>query len=84
MNKYKEYHKKYYLEHKDVILERNKKWVRENKERFYELVYKSRKKKADMLRDQGLDYVWASEVKRKELYKRRNERINKSIKKEKI
>lgn len=80
----KEYYKKYYQEHKQEIIERNNQWRLDNKERFYELVYKSRKKKAQKLKEQGLDYVWKSEIKRKELYEKRNKRINRSIKKEEI
>ena len=80
----KEYHKKYYQEHKQEILERNKQWQKDNKERFYKLVYKCRKKKANALKEQGITYAWLSEKKRKEIYEGRNERINRSIEEEEV
>lgn len=76
----KEYYRRYYLEHRQEILDRNKKWRQNNKKRFYELIYKSRKKRAEVLKEKGEEFVWLSDKKRKEKY----ERINKSIKDEKI
>ena len=80
----KEYFKKYYQEHKEQIKERNNQWRLENKERFYKLIYKSRKKKAKALQDQGIDYAWHSEKERKRLYEKRDKRINRSIEKKEI
>lgn len=56
----KEYRRKYYQEHKEEMKETNKKWRLENKERYYELVYKSRKKKAMKLASEGIKYYWHS------------------------
>ena len=80
----KEYYKKYYQEHKQEIIKRNRQWRLDNKERFYELVYKSRKKKAEKLKEQGLDYVWHSKKERERLYEKRNKRISRSIKEKEI
>jgi len=73
------YNKEYYLKHKEEYLERNKKWRQENKERFYELVKKSRKKRADRLREKGEMYIWRSEPEKKRLYEKRDRRINQLI-----
>lgn len=70
------YYHDYYLKNKDKYLERNKKWRTENKERFYELVYKSRKKRAKTLQEQGELYIWLSEPERQRRYEKRNRRIN--------
>lgn len=80
----KEYAHEYYLKHKQEILERNKKWRQNNKERFYELVYKSRKKKAQELKELGLNYIWNSEKERKRLYERRTERFNRTYQEKEI
>ena len=74
---YKEYYKEYYKKHKEGYLERNKKWRTEHKDRFYKLVYKSRKKRAEALRKNGELYVWQSEPERQRRYEKRNRRINK-------
>ena len=73
------YNKKYYLEHKQEYLDRNKKWRQENKERFYELVKKSRTKKANKLKLKGEMYAWRSEPEKKKLYEKRYKRINNII-----
>lgn len=82
--KRKEYAKKYYLAHREELIERNRQWRLNHKERFYELVYKSRKKKAEELRQDGFDYVWHSAKKRSELYDKRYKRTHRSIKNEEI
>ena len=74
----KEYMHEYYLKHKQEIDERSKKWRQDNKERFYKLVYKSRKKKADVIKEKGELYCWHSDIERKKLYERRDRRINQS------
>ena len=84
MKDYKDYYKEYYKRHKEEYIERNKKWRSENKERFYELVKKSRKKKANRLREKGEIYIWRSEPERKRLYEKRNRRINQSIEQGKV
>lgn len=73
------YNREYYLKHKKEYKERNKKWREENKERFYEIIYSYRKKKADELKAKGERYCWHSEAERKRLYEKRNRRINKNI-----
>lgn len=70
------YYQEYYKKNKDKYLERNKKWREANKERFYELVYKSRKKRAERLKQEGELYVWKSNVERKKIYEKRNRRID--------
>ena len=72
----KEYRRKYYEEHREEILEKNKKWREKNKQKFNEIIYKNRRSKAERLRKQGLMYVWRTNVQRERLYKRHNERIN--------
>ena len=72
------YFQEYYRKNKDKYLERNKKWRENNKERFYELVKKSRTKKAMSLKEKGEIYIWRSEPERKILYEKRNTRINQS------
>lgn len=76
MTDYKDYYKEYYKKHRQEYLDRNKKWRTENKERFYELVYKSRKKRATRLQNNGELYIWLSEPERKRRYEKRNRRIN--------
>ena len=78
------YNHDYYIKHKEEYHARTKKWRENNKERFYEIVYNYRKRKAEELKKQGLKYCWKSEKKRKELYERRNQRINKALKNGKI
>lgn len=70
------YNREYYLKHKEEYIERNREWRKNNKERFYELVKKSRTKKAKELRLKGESYVWHSEPSRKKLYEKRDRRIN--------
>lgn len=77
MTNYKDYYKEYYKRHKEEYIERNKKWRSENKEQFYKLVYKSRKKRAERLKQEGELYIWKSDVERKRLYEKRNRRIDK-------
>lgn len=74
------YNREYYLKHKEEYRKRNSEWRKNNKERFYELVKKSRTKKANELRLKGESYVWHSEPSRKALYERRSQRINQVIK----
>lgn len=78
------YNREYYLAHKKEYLERNRKWRRENKERFYELVKKSRTKKANKLRERGEIYIWRTEPEKIKLYEKRQERINRSNKEDEI
>ena len=73
------YNHKYYEEHKEELKRKNAEWRKKNKKRFYELVKKSRTKKANELRQKGEIYVWHSEPSRKKLYERRNQRFNKVI-----
>jgi hypothetical protein len=70
------YNHEYYEKHKEEFKERNKKWRKENKKRFYELVKKSRTKRANELRERGEMYVWHSEPSRKKLYEKRDRRIS--------
>lgn len=79
-----EYNRRYYLEHKEEILKRNKIWRQNNKKRFNELIYKSRKKKAERLKREGVMYMWHSDKEREILYERRNKRINRSNKESEI
>ena len=80
----KEYRHQYYLKHKEEILESNKRWQKNNKEKFYKILYKNRKKKAQELKEKGERYCWHSEAKRKELYEQRSKRIDRRNKKRKI
>lgn len=82
--KQKQYAHEYYLKHKEEYIERNKKWRKNNKERFYKLVYKSRKKRADKLREQGEIYIWRSEPEKKRLYEKRDRRINQDVRDDEI
>ena len=75
--KRREYYKKYYQKHKKEILERNKRWRDNNKDKFRELLHKNRKEKAIKLKEKGLKYVWASNIERERLYTKYYERINK-------
>ena len=79
--KRKKYAHEYYLKHKKEMLEKQREWRKNNKEKFYKLIYKSRKKKAERLKEQGEMYMWHSEKERKMLNERR---INRSIKKNEI
>lgn len=82
--KRKKYAHEYYLKHKKEMLENNKQWRKNNKERFYKLVYKSRKKKAERLKEQGEMYMWRSDIERKRLYEERNKRISEDDRNEEI
>ena len=79
--KRKRYAHEYYLKHKKELLEHNRQWQKDNKDRFYKLIYKSRKKRAERLKEQGEMYIWHSERERKILNERR---INRSIKENEI
>ena len=80
----KEYRHQYYLKHKERILESNKNWREKNKEKFYKIVYGYRKRKAEELAEKGERYCWHSEAKRKELYDKRQERIDRRNKENEI
>ena len=77
--KRKKYAHEYYLRHKEEYIERNRQWRKNNKDRFYKLIYKSRKKKADKLREQGEMYIWRSEPEKKRLYEKRDRRTNQDV-----
>lgn len=72
----KEYFRKYYQLHKEEINKRQKEWRKTHKKEFFELVYKSRRKRAEELKKQGIKYPWKSNIERKKL----NERIKRSDK----
>ena len=82
--KRKKYAHEYYLKHKKQYLENNKKWIKNNKVRFYELVKKSRTKRANKLKSKGEMYVWRSNADRKKLYERRNNAINNNTREREI
>ena len=73
------YNHEYYLEHKEEYKERSKKWREKNKEKFYEITYNYRKRKAEELKAKGEMYCWYTNNQRKKLYEKRNRRINKNI-----
>ena len=56
--KLKETSHNYYVKNKDKMRDSNKEWIKNNKQRFRELCYKSRKKRADNLRQQGVINAW--------------------------
>lgn len=59
-----EYMRNYYRLHKEEIDARNKKWRQENKEKFYECVYKCRKRMAKKLKEKGEKNYWLSKNER--------------------
>lgn len=75
--KRKKYAHEYYLKHKKEMLEKQREWRKNNKDKFYKLVYKSRKKRAERLKKQGEMYMWHSEKERKMLNEKRINRSNK-------
>ena len=82
MNNKEKWHE-YYLKNKERILQRNKEWREANKDKFRELLYKNRRKKAKALKEQGIKYNWRSNAERERLYKKHYERIDKRIEEEK-
>lgn len=50
--------KKYYEKNKEKILEKQRTWRENNKEKFKELCKKSRKKRVDELREKGVVNAW--------------------------
>lgn len=54
----KEYDKKYYQEHKEYIDKRNREWRKNNKDKVLKSIYKSRKKRVEKLREQGVSNAW--------------------------
>ena len=77
--KQKEYSKRYYELHKELVKARNKKWREENKEKFYASVYKCRRRKAEELKSKEILYPWLSENARKKEYAQRSRRISRKI-----
>ena len=75
--KRKKYAHEYYLKHKKEMLEKQREWRKNNKDKFYKLIYKSRKKRAERLKEQGEMYIWHSDKERKMLNERRINRSNK-------
>ena len=70
------YSHEYYLKNKEKLQEANKKWRKENREKFNKIMYAYRRKKAKELTEKGEMYCWHSKTKRKELYEKREKRIN--------
>ena len=52
-------HHRYYLNHKEKIKENNNKWRANNKKKVVELVAKSRRKRIDRLRAEGVVNAWS-------------------------
>lgn len=57
-DKVKEIRHNYYVNNKDKCFEQNREWIENNKKRFAELVCKSRRKRVDKLREQGIKNAW--------------------------
>ena len=55
---YKEYYKKYYQKHKKEMTENSKRWGENNKEKKYQIIQKSRRKRVEKLREQGITNAW--------------------------
>lgn len=67
------YNREYYIKHREEILEYNKKWRKENKEKFNQCCYKCRKDTAKKRRLNGEMFVWHYGKEREKLI---NARIN--------
>ena len=57
--KVKQIHHEYYLKHKEYLHQKNLEWIKNNKERFINSVNKSRRKRVEKLREQGVKNAWA-------------------------
>lgn len=55
---FKEYRKKYYEEHKEKIYASQTKYRHKNSKAISEMVYACKKRKADLLKEQGIYNAW--------------------------
>lgn len=60
----KSYYVEYYSKNKEKMLDANKKWRQENKEKFTKIVNRRRKEVADELKEQGQMYVYYPKTQR--------------------
>ena len=72
------YYKEYYKKHKEKMLESQKKWRENNKDKFYQSVYKVRKRKAERLKSEGVKFNWLSDKARKIRNEGKNEQTRKN------
>jgi len=72
------YYKEYYRKHREKMLESQKKWRENNKDKFYQSVYKVRKRKAERLKSEGVKFNWLSDKARKNKNEVKNEQDRKN------
>ncbi len=58
LDRLKQYHKKYYQEHKEEIYEQQKEWRKNNKDKVLKSIAESRKRRIERLKADGVTNPW--------------------------